>query len=169
MKGLAVIAALGLVSISCAQNVFEEPQNASIRLGYVYPVDSVLRNVNNTYIGVGLDLFPTGYKLLKEGETFFSADWIGKSGSGAKGNLFPLLINQRIYQGDAATGGRSYWQFGAGVAIIDVTSTKTVLAGRVGIGKEFGEKLFGEMNFLYTDAANTARGTSLGFYIGYRF
>lgn len=169
MKGITVLAAMGLVSISCAQNVFEEPSNVAFRLGYVYPVDSTLRDLANSYIGVGLDFFPSGRPLLKGGETVISFDWFGKSGSGAKGNVFPILINNRVYQQGAEKGGRSYFQYGAGIALIDVTSSKTVLAARAGYGKELGERLFGELNFTYTDAANGARGTALGFYVGYRF
>lgn len=171
MKGISVIAALGLVATSFAQ-AFDEPSNLAFRLGYVYPVDASLRDVSSSYIGVGLDLFPQGYSLLPQGKTVVSFDWIGKSGNGAKGNLFPILVNQRIYNDNGnsnAVAGRSYFQFGAGVAILDVINTKTVLAARVGYGKELGEKVFGEINFLYTDGSDGVRGTSLGFYLGYKF
>lgn len=170
MKGISVLAAVGLVSVSCAQNIFEEPDNVAFRLGYVYPIDADLRDAAASYIGVGLDLFPTGFNLFDEGQTFVSFDWIGKSGSGAKGNLFPILLNQRYYNNDGGMGaGRSYYQFGLGVAVIDVNSTDTVLAARVGYGKEFGENLFGEANFIYSESGAGVRATSLGFYIGYRF
>lgn len=171
MKGIAVLAAVGLVSMGCAQSVFEEPTNIAFRLGYVYPIDANLRDAAPNYIGVGIDFFPTGWSLLKEGQTVVSFDWLGKSGSGAQGNVFPIMLNQRIY-GDppgVATFGRTYFQFGLGVAIIDVNSTDTVLAARVGMGKEFGEKIFGEVNFIYSEAGGGARATSLGFYVGYKF
>lgn len=168
MKNLTVIAALGLVAVSSAQGAFEEPTNIAFRLGYVYPIDSTMRNISSSYLGVGVDLFPTGYSLFGKGETFISVDWFGKSGSGAKGNAFPILINQRIYN-DGFEFGRTYFQFGAGVAVLDLTSTKTVLAAKAGFGKEFGENLFGEVNFVYTDSGGAARATSLGFYVGYKF
>lgn len=173
MKGISVLAALGLVSMSFAQaqTVFDEPTNISFRLGYVYPIDADLRDKSPNYIGVGVDFFPTGWSLLREGQTVISFDWLGKSGSGAQGNVFPITLNQRVYT-DApvgATYGRNYYQFGLGVAIIDVNSTDTVLAARAGIGRELGEKLFGEINFIYSEAGGGARATSLGFYIGYKF
>lgn len=170
MKGISVLAAVGLVSVSCAQNIYEEPENVAFRLGYVYPIDADLRDAASSYIGVGIDFFPTGFNLFDEGQTYVSFDWLGKSGSGAKGNVFPIMLNQRYYSDSGMPGaGRTYWQFGLGVAVIDVNSTDTVLAARAGIGKEFGENLFGEANFLYSESGAGVRATSLGFYIGYRF
>ena len=130
-----------------------------------------MRNAAPSYIGVGVDLHPQGYSLLDQGQTVISFDWLGKSGSGAQGNVFPIMLNQRFYNDDAdgRSYGRSYYQFGVGLAIIDVTATDTVLAARAGFGKEFGENTFGEVNFIYSEAGGGARATSLGFYIGYRF
>lgn len=168
MKQLTLLAAIGLGAISSAQvNFLEEPSNISFRLGYVYPIDNVMRNIAPSYIGVGID-FPVDFRLTKDADTVLSLDWLGKSGSGAKGNAFPILLNQRFYTGMDGEK-RSYFQAGVGVAIVDLTSTKTVLAARVGYGMELGEKLFGEINFNYSDSANGARATALGFYIGYRF
>lgn len=168
MKNLTVLAVLGLAAVSSAQvNFLETPQNIAFRLGFVYPVDSTMRDVSNTFIGVGVD-FPVNYRLLEGAQTVISFDWFGKSGSGAKGNAFPITLNQRWYQGEPFTG-RSYFFAGAGVAVVDLTSTDTVLAARVGAGREFGDFLFGELAFTYTDAARGARATALGFYIGYRF
>lgn len=168
MKNVTLLATLGFAAISAAQvNFLEAPNNVSFRLGYVYPVDTALKNASSSFIGVGVD-FATDFRLLQEATTIISFDWIGKSGSGAKGNAFPILLNQRFYVGDMVEE-RQYFQIGAGVAIVDVTSTKTVLAGRLGFGKELGENIFGEINFNYSDGANGARTTSLGFYLGYRF
>jgi len=168
MKQLTLLAAMGLAAIGSAQvNYLETPTNIAFRLGYVYPIDSAMRNIAPSYIGVGVD-FVTDIKLLEGAQTGLSFDWFGKSGSGAKGNAFPILLTQKWYVGDTVEN-RQYFFVGAGVAIVDLTSTKTVLAARAGVGKELGDALFGEVSFTYTDGANGARATALGFYVGYRF
>ncbi|MBL8068739.1 MAG: hypothetical protein JNM28_09840 [Armatimonadetes bacterium] len=169
MKHVTLLTAIGLAAISSAQvNYLEPPTNVSFRLGYVYPVDATMRDIAASYIGVGAD-FVTDIRLLQDATTMLSIDWMGKSGSGAKGNAFPILLNQRFYLDGKDPEHRDYFQIGAGVAIVDLTSTKTVLAGRVGVGRELGDALFGEINFFYSDGANGARATALGFYLGYKF
>lgn len=161
--------AIGLAAISSAQvNFLEEPSNVSFRLGYVYPIDAAMRDIAPSYIGVGID-FPVDFRLLDNASTWLTFDWMGKSGSGAKGNAFPILLNQRFYMDGDNPERRQYFQAGLGIAIVDLTSTKTVLAGRVGFGQELGDNIFGEINFNYSDGANGARATALGFYVGYKF
>lgn len=169
MKHVTLLTAIGLTAISSAQvNYLEPPTNVSFRLGYVYPVDSAMRDIAGSYIGVGVD-FVTDIRLLQDATTMLSFDWMGKSGSGAKGNAFPILLNQRFYMKGSEPERRDYFQVGVGIAIVDLTSTKTVLAGRIGVGRELGDALFGELNFNYSDGANGARATALGFYLGYKF
>lgn len=170
MRTLIVLAALGSAAFGSAQTV-GTPTNLAFRLGYAYPIDNETRDLVRNFIGVGADYFFTR-SLLSGGETTISFDWLGKSGSGSKGNIFPICINQRWYGNngmDMEAGHRSYFQLGAGVAIVDVTSTKTVLAGRAGYGVEFGEHIFGELNLVFSDDAHGARATSVGAYLGYRF
>jgi hypothetical protein len=168
MRKLLTFAAIGAASYGSAQGI-EQPVNLAFRLGWVLPIDNVMRDVANNYIGVGVDYF-TGTTLFPNGDLTVSADWFGKSGSGAKGNAFPIMLNQRFY--GKPTGDddlRSYVFFGAGVAIVDFTQSKTVLAGRVGYGFEIGPNLFAEGSFTHTDSARGARATSAGIYLGYRF
>ncbi len=167
MKRTLIMATLGMAAIGYSQQ-FDQPTNLAFRLGYVYPIDSVTRDQVRNFIGVGVDYFPN-LTLLKNAETSISFDWLGKSGSGAKGNIFPILINQRFYNNSETGERKSWFFFGAGVAIVDVVSTKTVWAARVGYGFMLGENLFGEIPFLYSDSAGSARATSMGFYLGYRF
>ncbi|MES1228145.1 MAG: hypothetical protein ABUL72_05700, partial [Armatimonadota bacterium] len=96
-------------------------------------------------------------------------DWLGKSGSGSHGNVFPFMLNQRFYAKTEPGQNRSYFFFGAGIALIDLTSSNAALAIRGGYGAELGENLYGEATFLYSDASAGAHATSVGFYIGYRF
>lgn len=168
MKKLLALAAIGLAAVSNAQ--WDTPTNVSFRLGWVYPIDAGLRDVAPNYIGVGVDYYPNFQLLKGNGESFISFDWIGKSGSGDKGNLFPILINHKFYAADATPNEpRSYFTIGAGLAIVDVTSTNTVLAAKIGAGRELSQYLFFEGNLYYTDSSAGVHGTSLGFYLGYRF
>lgn len=169
-KQLSVLAALGCAAFSCAQSnqFLDEPTNVAFRIGYVYPVDSVMRNISGSYIGVGVDIFPQGFRLLEGAETLISIDWFGKSGSGAKGNAFPILLNQRYYTTDDFAS-RTYYQFGLGIVLADLVNSDTALAARIGYGREFGERTFGEINFHYSDAAGGARSTALALHFGYRF
>ncbi|MBX3096159.1 MAG: outer membrane beta-barrel protein [Fimbriimonadaceae bacterium] len=172
MKRTLWMAALGLAAVAPAAQTssFGYPSNLSFRLGWVYPIDSVTRNNSRSLIGVGVDYF-LERSLLENGETVISFDWLGKSGSGAKGNIFPIMLNQRFYNNDGTNYGteRTYWFFGAGVSFIDVVNSDTVLTLGAGVGKEFGQNIFGEVRFLYSDSAGGARATSVGAYVGYRF
>ncbi|MCB0825559.1 MAG: hypothetical protein KDC26_05180 [Armatimonadetes bacterium] len=168
MKKLTVLAALGVAAISSAQgNLLEEPTNIAFRLGYVYPVDATMRNISPSYLGIGIDIYPEGFNLMSEGESYISIDWFGKSGSGAKGNAFPVMINNKVYSDSGY--GRSYFFYGLGVVFADLTNSDVVLGARAGYGKELGENLFGELSFTYSDSAGGARATALGFHLGYRF
>lgn len=167
MRTLIALAALGAASFGMAQ--IQTPTNIAFRIGAAYPIDNTTRDTVKNFIGAGVDYFFQN-SLLQGGETYLSIDWLGKSGSGAHGNAFPIMLNQRWYNAGATEDDRrSYFFLGAGVAIVDVTSTKTVLAGRAGYGAMFGEHVFGELSFVLSDDANGARATSIGAYLGYRF
>ncbi|MCW5940184.1 MAG: hypothetical protein KF884_11745 [Fimbriimonadaceae bacterium] len=168
MRNLLLIAAVGAASFGSAQGI-EQPVNLAVRLGWVFPINNAMRDVANNYIGVGVDYF-TNTTLLPNGELTVSADWFGKSGSGAKGNVFPIMLNQRFYAKPRGEDDlRSYVFFGAGIAIVDINQSQTVLAGRVGYGVELGRNLFAEGTLTHSDSARGARATAAGIYIGYRF
>lgn len=176
MKRLLFLAtATCAASMSFAQaNMLETPSNLALRLGIGFPLDKNARDITGNMIGVGADFFLKRALIPRaNGESFVSFDWLGKSGSGAKGNMFPIMINQRWYSGPSAVGGkdgnRTYVFAGAGVSILDLTSTKTVFAMRAGGGIELGEKLFAEGNISYTEPNAGIRGSNIAFYIGYRF
>jgi hypothetical protein len=169
MKKMFVAAGLVAASMSFAQSSnFELPSNAGLRLGILYPIDSNLRSNSNSYFGVGLDL-PISFTLTREAEGFLSFDWIGSATSGGKGNIYPLFFNQRFYSKVQPGQPRNYFTVGGGFTVINVTTSKTVLAAKLGYGTELGQNLYGEANFIYSDAAGGVHATSLGFYLGYRF
>lgn len=171
---LALVACLGIAAFSTAQLNFDDTSDLQLRLGYVFPFDDDTRNVTGDLLGVGADYFLPGTLIPgANGESYVSLDWLAKSASGAKGNMFPIMINQRWYGGDVSPytyGQRSYYFVGLGIAVIDIVTTDTVLAGRIGAGMEFGEHLFGEATFVISGEGNGgASATSGGLYIGYRF
>lgn len=173
MKRIAVVAGLAaFASLGLAQSI-DTPTNIALRVGYAYPLDNQTRDLVKGFLGAGVDIFLTKSLLPGERtETAISLDWLGKSSSGSKGNVFPLLVTQRWYTDSAANAiglGRYYYLGGVGVAVVDVTSTKTVLALKAGLGFEINNNIFAEASFLYTEKANNARGTNLGFHLGYRF
>ena len=169
MKRLLVIAAFVLSAFASAQQEFGQPVNLAFRGGFVYSLDNFTRAKIGNLIGVGVEFF-LDRSLLEGGETTLSLDWLGRGLNGDKGNLFPIMLNQRWYTGgDYESANRTYFFVGAGVAIIDVVSTGTVIAGRAGLGAEFGEHIFGEVTLVYSDAVRGARATSVGLYLGYRF
>jgi hypothetical protein len=170
MKRLFVLAAFATSALASAQGGFGTPVNLAFRLGFVYPLDEFTRDATGNLIGVGADYFLDRSLLQGAGESTISFDWMGRGMNGAKGNMFPIMINQRWYRsGDYQSANRRYYFLGAGIAIIDVVNTNTVFAARAGVGMELGEHIFGEATFVWSDASAGARATSLGAYIGYRF
>ncbi len=168
MKRMFVFVALAVSAFASAQGI-SEPTNISFRFGFVYPIDIVTRGITGNMIGFGADVF-LERPLFAGGETTLSVDWMGRGLNGDKGNMFPITITHRWYTGGSyEDANRSYYLMGVGIAIIDVTSTKTVAAARFGLGVEFSNHLFGEMSLFYSDAASGARATAVGTYLGYRF
>lgn len=168
MKRLLVLAGLAASAFAGAQ--IGTPVNLSFRVGAVFPLHEFTRDATaNTLIGVGADYY-FDRSLFDFGETYISFDWMGRGMNGDKGNMFPICLNQRWYvSGEFEMANRRYYFLGLGVAIVDVVSTKTVMAARAGLGAELGEHVFGELTFVLSDSASGARATSVGAYLGYRF
>lgn len=171
MKSLLVLAALGGLAAASSAQSLESPTNIAFRLGIAFPFDERTRDATGNLLDVGADFF-LNRSLIKgeRTETFFSVDWLSKSGNGSKGNMFPILVNQRWYSPQTmGDENRTYFHAGLGVALMDIGHSETVLAGRFGGGMEFSRHLFGEANFLVTGDADGYRGTSIAFQVGYRF
>lgn len=168
-KRLFVIAAIAMSAFATAQDGFGTPVNLSFRAGFVYSIDNFTRNITGNLIGFGTEFY-LDRSLVSGGETTLSLDWMGKGLNGDKGNMFPIMLNQRWYvSGNYENANRTYYYIGAGVAVIDIISTNTVAAARFGIGSEFGEHIFGELTLVYSDSSSGARASSVGVYLGYRF
>ncbi|MBS1704519.1 MAG: hypothetical protein JST40_01485 [Armatimonadetes bacterium] len=165
-------AAIGCAVLSLAMVV---PAHADIdtsglrlRVGGVYPFEQPTRRVTGNMIGIGLE-FPL--KVLSTvNQTYLSLDWLGKSGSGAKGNMFPFMVNQRYYlDKNPENGTRNYFFAGVGGVSIDVNKSKIAYGARLGLGRDFGENLFAEGTLLFSSDAAGAKANSFGVYLGYRF
>jgi len=165
---LMILAGSALMAPAFAANEIDL-SGLNFRVGGIYPFESTTRRVTGNMFSIGLDL-PLSFQGAKGGELYISADWFLKSIDGKKGNIVPILLNQKIYlvagQGE---GSRSYGFVGLGFAHVDVTKSRTTYAGRVGLGREINRQLFVEGSFLFTSEANNARGDSFGVFLGYKF
>lgn len=168
MKRMLVLFALATSAFAAAQEI-QTPVNLGLRVGFAYPLDKVTREVTGDLIGFGGDYF-LDRSLFTGGESVLSFDWLGRGLNGDKGNIFSLCFNQRWYtSGDYENSNRTYFSVGAGIATIDIVTSKSVAAAKIGMGMELGEHIYGETVMYYSDASGGARATSVGFYLGYRF
>ncbi len=173
MKKLVLLAAasVGFSAISMAQDSLSEGSFA-IRAGVAFPTTS---NLNGTFIGGGLN-YNFNKSLFGNGagqSTFFSFDWISKSTSGRRGNIIPIMLNQRfsLSSGEAEGSMPLYGFIGAGAAILDFSPTSTQLAGRFGFGADLNTNLFFESAFVFTGRGkgNRIQGNHVGVYLGWKF
>jgi hypothetical protein len=173
MRRLTICAAFAaLAGAASAQTVRPmdfNPSGITVRGGVVLPLDSTLSDVDNLFINIGLE-FQIPRPLLRSGETYLSIDYWTNSFNDQDGTVLPIFVNHRFYQdNNKVPGARTYWFFGLGAAIIDVTSSGTAIAGRAGVGKELGENIIFETAVNLSDRAGGARANAVAFNIGYRF
>lgn len=174
-KSLFIALGLSLVSLSAAQNSDLTPSGVSIRGGIGFPSDSALRNGDRALIGLGADLYFSTSVIKSAGlSTYMSFDWLGRSQSGTTVNVFSILANVKLKPqnyGPDALETPFYFFGGLGIAFVEAGNvrSKGALGGRVGVGYDFGSKIFAEASYMMTSGSNGIRGNALGFYIGYRF
>lgn len=173
MKRLLFAAAAAAIVTTGLAQVGETPTNIAFRIGGAYPLDSDVRDSVKSFIGVGVDVFLSRPLLPgKNTESAVSIDWLGKSSAGTKGNVFPVLLTQRWYTGSNAAveeANRSYYFGGIGFAVVDLNSTKTVVALKAGLGYELNRNIFAELSAIYAEPANKLRASNIGLHLGYRF
>lgn len=170
LTAVAVVAALGIAGAASAQQTRTlnlTPSGLSVRGGVVFPLDSNLRDVSNSLIGLGVDYqLPT--PLIKGGETYLAFDYFAKKIAGEGGRVWPVTINQRVYANNNG-GRRTYYFLGAGVAFIDVNKAQTVLALRGGFGTELSDRIFAEVAGTVSEKGKDTSANAVGLYLGYRF
>lgn len=173
VKKLVVLAAatVGFSAISMAQADLSAG-SFSIRAGVAWPTTA---NLNGTFIGAGID-YDFGKSLFGGGmgsSTFFSFDWLSKSTSGRRGNIIPIMLNQRfsLATGESEGSLPLYGFIGVGAAILDFSPTSTQLAGRFGLGANLNTNVFFEGAFVLTGRGkgNNIQGNHIGVYLGYKF
>lgn len=169
----AGVAALGMVAVAAAEDV--KATDITVRAGVVFPWDSNLRQVSDLFFGAGVDYtFPNQIIKIKNSESYFSADWFGRSTNGRKGNVFPLALNQRFFSSGISNSlnklGRTYFTIGLGGAVVDVGASQVKFLVRGGLGVELGPNIIAEAIATYTEKTRSGvRGSGVGVYFGYRF
>lgn len=176
-KALMLAAAASMGAVASAQFGNETggegtAYNLRARLGIYLPFDDGLRQVSNTFFGLGID-YTLERSLIPGSQTFLSFDWLTKSSRADRGNVFPIMLNQRFYLGEAddVATSRTYAFVGLGVGVIDVNPSSTRFGVRGGLGIEFNQNIFGEATLLISDRARNGgpAATGIGVYLGYRF
>ncbi len=170
VKKLTTLAAatVGLATIAAAQT--DSLNNITIRGGIAFPTSA---DLGGTFIGAGID-FDFGKSLFGgKGSTYFSFDWLSKSTQGTRGNLFPIMLNQKfmLQDSEVETAMPLYAFVGAGLCVIDAAPAATVLAGRFGLGAVLNPNFSIEGAFVITGRARTSNiiGNHIGLYLGYKF
>lgn len=164
----AIVGGAAIASAQTARPLDFIPYGMTIRGGVAVPLDSSLTNLDNVLINIGLE-YQLPQSLFRSGESYFSLDFWTASLDFTKGSIFPLMINHREYMTGDIWGQRTYWFAGAGVAFIDVVSSTTAVAARLGVGKELGERIIFEGAVTITDRQSGVRANALTFNLGYRF
>lgn len=169
MKRILVLAGLLISSMGSAQDL-GVPTNTALRVGFGYAFDESTRDVTGNLAAAGLDYF-LDRPWMARGDTFLSFDWLGGSITGGRGNIYPIMVNQRfssaatLYSDEKAP----YFQLGVGIVIVDVSKSDMLLGFRGGLGTYLTENLFVEGNAVLTQSSQGNSGNLVGVYLGYRF
>lgn len=169
ITALALAASLATGALAQTSTVMDAtPSNLQVRGGVFFPIDDDLRDIDNVMFGLGFDIiFDKQY--LRNSTTYLSADWVGRTLKGDKGNFFPICINQKFQLGKK--GGFDAYAFGgAGISIVDIVDSDTALTLRGGLGLDLGPSVFMEGTFYWCDKMNVnPQITGIGVYLGYRW
>jgi hypothetical protein len=140
------------------------PYQFNVRGGIIVPFDSDLRDLSDVWGAIGLD-YRFSKSLLKDGETYASFDWMGRSLDGQPYNVFPLMLNQKFAMKD----GQNYTFVGLGVIFFDGGPSDSVFGGRIGAGRMLNASTFVEAALVLSGEAGKRNPSNVGVYLGYRF
>lgn len=160
---------LGAAAMSSAQVLDPTPSGISLRAGVVIPIDDPISDISELWGGLGLDYAFTK-QFLPNGETYVSLDYIFNN-IGGRNSWWPLMLGHRFYRGGNDLGEeRMYLNVGLGAIFTNLGTSETVFGGKVGIGKEFGPNIFGEITlFLAEDNRFGQNVSCFGAWLGYKF
>lgn len=164
----ALTAVAGVVAAQSDQTLDLTPSNIQIRGGIYLPFDQNLRSISDNYAAIGVDIiFPQEW--IPKSKTYLSIDWLAKSLSGAHGNVFPVMINQKWY-GQTYNNMLTYMFVGAGATFFDVYSSDVVFGARAGVGVDLGPNVFLEGTYYWSDeSSGNVSNIGAAFYLGYRW
>lgn len=174
MKKL-LIAAFAVASMGASTMAFAQYTSSigsvhvsdlSVRGGFVYALNTALRDQSTTLLGLGAD-----YRLapiLPKSSTYVSFDWITKATTGGSANIFPLCLNER-FPLSSNKYGSTYFFVGAGVFFNQVGGSTTVLGVRGGLGIDLSSRIFLEATGTLSQVSHGIETNTAGLYVGYRF
>lgn len=173
MRNTLLVAALLAVAGSAsaqytAGKIDTNVSNANIRLGWVIPVDSSMRDIGTNFAGVGIDvLLPRSF--FSGAQMYVSADYIQRWNRG-EDSLIPIALNAKFWDKNGIEGERTYGFVGAGVAFTNLGRSSAVALIRGGFGRELNRQLFVEAALTLTDKnKGGVRSHNVGLYLGYKF
>ncbi len=166
----AAALALGGATALAQNNLDVTPTNLAVRFGGLLPIDDELNDFSEGFAGIGIDVY-FSQQYIANSKTYLSIDWLGKSGTGSKGNFFPICLNQKFFLGKTEEGQPgSYLFFGVGAMVFDFYSTNTQFGARAGFGLDLGPHIFAEGTLFWSDTSTGGvDGTGVGVYLGYRW
>lgn len=138
----------------------------SIRGGFVYGLNTALRDQSTSFLGIGADYRLS--RLVPNAQTYVSFDWITKATTGSSANIFPVCLNERFALSNSAYG-QTYAFVGAGVFFNQIGGSNTVLGIRGGVGVDLGPHIFAELTGTLSQVSNSIQTNTVGLYLGYRF
>lgn len=159
-------ALLGIGSLPAQAQFDMSKVTMGIRAGAFFPFDDSMRDLSDIWFTLGIE-GEFSAALIPNATTVVSVDWMSYN-SGARDNVFPIIVSQRWYTGEL--GRRTYFQVGIGAAVTDFGPADFLFAARGGVGMEFTEQYFVEANLFWTEkdkADNRVFGVAG--YVGIRF
>jgi len=159
--------ALTLAATAMADSSNVNLSGFGIRLGAFYPFENEVRRVTGTMFDFGLD-----FRVAEQGrrEIMLSADWLGRSLNGGKGNILTGFVNVRQYVGNTDLDStRPYFIVGLGVVNADIVRSSYHVGLRGGYGIQASSGVFVESVVLVTNSKAGVSSSGLGLNVGYRF
>jgi hypothetical protein len=146
------------------------PTDFSFRAGLFLPFDERLQDISGTFVNLGME-YVVSRQWVRGSESYLAVDWFSRSFRGDRGNVIPVSINQRFYQGLNEFGHRrGYYFLGLGAFFIDTESSQAVLGLRGGVGTHLSQSVFVEATAYVSDRTReNVRMTGIALNLGYRF